>query len=163
MKKTHIKYLVITLLLSSFIIGLSFSAKSIQADDDDDIRAKLDLYYASYGDFDGDGLEDDCYYEAKLYIGSNREFKSYWFLTLELPSGTTFCFTYSCGIESSDGIIDVKIYTFNTAIESGWFIGTLYCKLYNDSGQSIWVYDQIIFDPPTGIDPGDPEGVFQIG
>jgi hypothetical protein len=164
MKKSFRKLLIITLLISSFVIGLSFAAKTIQADDDDDddYGFYLDLYYATYGDYDSDGEEDDCYFKGKLCLQSKTEFKSYWFLILELPSGLTFKFDHSCLVESDDGRIDFRIYTFNTAIESGWYKGVLYCNLIKGSGLGYSLRDTIVFDPPNPISPGDPWGSFQI-
>jgi hypothetical protein len=159
------KYIILTILLSSFIIGLTFISRDIRADIDDnnEYDIELNLYYATYGDYDNDGVEDDCYFEAKLYLRNIRQAKSCWFLTIELPSGYTFEFKFYCSIDSSDGVVDITIYAFNTAIESGWYIGTLYCYLYGFANFYIGTYDKIIFDPPSGSGEGDPRIEFLIG
>ena len=83
-------------------------------------------------------------------------------LKLQLPSGKTFYFTYECILQSDTDKIEITKYALNTAIESGWYTATLYSTLYNEDSNFMCLKDSIIFNPPKGIDPGDPEAIFVI-
>lgn len=153
MQMSHKNGLKIALILAFTLslLGSSLHASGLA------VRSVDDFYIvvndASYGDFDGDGLEDDCYIVFDLVVPEKKG--TIWvdiYLDLVLPSG----FTHSAYFLVKVGVTVVPtliIHAYDTAIEPGWYDAQL---LAIATGfQPAYSYTSYIFDPP-GIGAGDP-------
>jgi hypothetical protein len=143
------------------MIGSTLLIKTVTAND---FRrdAEIDIINATYGDFDNDLKEDDIVVVAKFKADVTCEVQCQLILDLRLPSGKTFRFTFIVSfysIEDMDTIITFT--TFNTALESGWYIAIVSGYFLID-GYCYYLTDSIVFDPPTEEEEGDPGAVITI-
>ena len=157
------KYLIITLLFATSLIGSFFISQKVTADDKDDyFYNELEIIHAGYGDFDADNLQDDIIIFAKLNIDLDRAVKSYWLLIIELPSGEIFSFKFETTIMlQENNVILLKLIALNTAIEPGWYEATLIGYFRITDNGFLCLKDNIIFDPPGGGE-GDPKIIFEV-
>jgi hypothetical protein len=114
----------------------------------------IDAYYA---DLDGDDYEDDIKLLVDCSFGDTDPSRVDLNIWIELPSGLTFNVRVS--IYNTPNTFILNIDCFDMAIESGWYTVTLLASIMGSGNGKLYITDEIIFDPPTGIGPGIPPSV----
>jgi hypothetical protein len=114
----------------------------------------VDAYYA---DLDGDGYEDDIKLLVDCAFAETDPSRVDLNIWVELPSGLTFSLRVS--IYNIPNTFLLNIDFFDLAIESGWYSVTLLASIMGSGNGKLYLTDEIIFDPPTGIGPGIPPSV----
>ncbi len=89
----------------------------------------LVIHDAYYCDLDDDGKEDDCMTIFSLYspTGYMADTKVTLDLSIRLPSGQTFFFTYK--IWKTFDELRFEIEWYNVAVESGWYNFTVVARM----------------------------------
>lgn len=110
-----------------------------------------DAYYA---DLDGDGAEDDIKLLVEFAFPEDVVARVDLNIWIELPSGLTFNIRVSVWRAPGESVLNIDC--FDMAIESGWYTVTLLTSVMGSGGGRYYIYDQIVFDPPTGGGSGLP-------
>jgi hypothetical protein len=147
-------------LLLFLFIGSTLTLKSISADDFGE-ENEFTILEAYYGDFDNDSIEDDI--KVVVLFETEHEGIIYSVLNLKitLPSGNSFKFTFQVSFISDDSSVIITFTTFNTAIESGWYIAEV-SGIFLIDGYLCYLTDSITFDPPTGEEEGEPGAIVTV-
>jgi hypothetical protein len=114
----------------------------------------VDAYYA---DLDADGYEDDIKLLVDCSFAELEPSRVDLNIWIELPSGLTFNVRVSIYNTPNEFLLNIDC--FDTAIESGWYTVTMLASVMGAGNGKIYLTDEIIFDPPTGIGPGIPPSV----
>ncbi|MHA1214844.1 MAG: hypothetical protein ACTSPG_06070 [Candidatus Hodarchaeales archaeon] len=117
---------------------------------------EVEIYDAYYDDLDFDSFEDDIDIFVIFTFNYNGVLRATFTLELTLPSGAKFSFILEAWFYNCNCPIRVKISTFNTAIESGWYTVTLSGFIRGAPLGTFHTVSSLIFDPPTGQGSGNP-------
>ncbi|MBD3190261.1 MAG: hypothetical protein GF308_06440 [Candidatus Heimdallarchaeota archaeon] len=161
MQKFSKKILYAITFLTIIFLGSFYGTKYLSADNDD---SYLRIKYASYGDYDSDGIEDDIYSYSKMGIDYEGNIETNFALKITLPSGISYDFSYKTSLEiddDDDNTIRIKITVFDIATEKGWYTVDLTCY-YSGWGIFGVLCASKTFDPPTDTGPGEPTAEFDI-
>jgi len=113
---------------------------------------------AYYADVDGDGYEDDVVAHFDIYLSGSWRYHLGVYLSLTLPSGTTYI--YGFGVITTLSVIHCTTYFYDHAVESGWYSFSVVVVSYS-GGSSYWV-EEYVFDPPGGYGDQDPCGALVV-
>jgi len=145
-KILHLSFLLAVFAISGFTSSVSGAAARVVAPVD-----PLIIDDAYYCDVDGDLLEDDCRTFFTLYSPTGFEASMIvdLYLSIELPSGQKFYFTYEFGATFVN--LPFEIQWYNVAIESGDYIFTVIADMHgwdiNRTHFKGTVSETLIFDP----------------
>lgn len=112
----------------------------------------LHLYNGSYGDFDGDGEEDDLEVYLDIIINSDKVRKNFMvYLHVYVPNGDVYAHSFLCNTIHNDNTF--LLHFIDHAYAPGDFTITAEINLFS---QGVY-YDEteITFDPPTEKTPDD--------
>lgn len=130
----------------------------------------INIDHATYLDYDGDGYEDDV---VTIFTINAHDVNNKWNgmvgidCYMELPSGIVYHFDFNDKLEFiywysidnyayMDRVEQYGLVWYNTACEAGWYTFSVstYGIGYDAPASG---YAEIVFDPPGGDDPGEPE------
>ena len=119
--------------------------------------AKLEIDYsihdAYYTCLDDDSKEDDVVGIIHVHISNPKKVNNFKIVaTLIMPSGNGFIGEIHLVTSKSIFFLDIEFR--NCALESGDYY--LLISLTLNTGGTQTLYDEIVFDPPTGDDPSPP-------
>ena len=146
------------ILLTSLVALMVFSlcVGNAEATGDNEVDSwQVDIRSALYLDLDSDMMEDDVLTEYALTVpdGDWRFYVTCIYSRLTLPSGQYF--EHRLLVIGQFSTLGITLGWYNTATESGWYTYEVYAWSYGaDTPES--GCDDILFDPPTGGDPGVP-------
>ncbi|MHA1971917.1 MAG: hypothetical protein ACTSW1_02920 [Candidatus Hodarchaeales archaeon] len=123
---------------------------------------EVEIYDAYYDDLDLDSYEDDIDIFVIFTFNYNGVLRATFTLDLALPSGLTFSFILEAWFYNCNCPIRIKISTFNTAIESGWYTATLSGFIRGSPLGTFYTMSSLIFDPPTGQGSGNPTASIEV-
>lgn len=159
MKKIRNSILVFTFVILASVIGSSLTSRgTAHRGTNGTIFLDPNAFYitdAFYGDFDRDGFDDDIKVIAVLDIDCDDDITSYLYLDIYLPSGNCFQFFIFVEFECEGDPLQFTFTTYNTALESGWYIADL-TGYFVTEDTLYFGASSIIFDPPEGTGTGDP-------
>ncbi|MDH5404724.1 MAG: hypothetical protein OEY49_19635, partial [Candidatus Heimdallarchaeota archaeon] len=113
----------------------------VGAADNVDVIPTVD--YANYGDFDGDGFEDDVYINVTIDLTGANMYNFDYTLILTLPSGLTYIYDFIYVTETN---LVVEHYLMDHATEPGWY--TVDVDITMKTGGINHAHAEYIFDPP---------------
>ncbi|TXT53837.1 MAG: exported protein of unknown function [Candidatus Thorarchaeota archaeon] len=115
-------------------------------------RIAVSIETAYYTCLDGDGMENDVFSVIKFELSSSWIYEYYYWITLELPSGASYC--YEVHVFAWTDTIYLRNVFFDYATESGDYtihVDALLISPYWDSDTVSHT-----FDPPGGSPGGEP-------
>ncbi|MHA1303373.1 MAG: hypothetical protein ACTSQE_03785 [Candidatus Heimdallarchaeaceae archaeon] len=118
---------------------------------------QIDIYGATYGDFDGDSVEDDveCYVTVTFHQGINRK-KFDIYAYLELPNDDLYA--YGIMVNTFRFQMTFHLIFYNHAYVSGDYTITVHLILAQKG--NYYGYASVIFDPPREEEP-DSDPIFE--
>lgn len=145
------------------LVFLMFAPSGTQADSTDDNSQLVNVIEGNYGDYDGDGYEDDVIsiFEINNILGCQATIEGIIYIELILPSG----FIHNYTINLHDTLYTkwtITIEWYNAASESGWYEINVELDSWAIFSQGITDLKgegSLIFDPPDenpNPDPLDP-------
>ncbi len=118
----------------------------------DEPTIDVSIHYATYDDLDDDGLKNDVYVVLHFSLGYYYYYEVYYWITLELPSGTSYSYrVYMFAL--SEFVVTHNIF-YNYATESGNYTVSVTALLNTPYQASDCA--QYTFDPPGGSEGGKP-------
>ena len=141
----------LTFLLATLVV-LALCVPTVDAQPRVAIGEYIQIVDAYYADLDGDGYEDDIKLLVECSFGDTDPSRVDLNIWIELPSGLTFNVRVSIYNTPSEFLLNIDC--FDTAIESGWYTVSMLASVMGAGNGKLYVTDEIIFDPPTGIGPG---------
>jgi len=119
-----------------------------------DVTVVPTIDYANYGDFDGDGFEDDVYINVTIDLSGANVYNFQYILTLTLPSGLFYTYQYTIVTDSN---LVLHHYLMDHATEPGWY--DVDVDITMKTGGISTAHAEYIFDPPGGgSNGGSPDG-----
>ncbi len=155
MNKKALKFTLLVLIFIGLLSGttslLSSARRVLDATDGSysDIMS-LKLFDGSYGDYDGDGNEDDvrCYLNVTVTDAITRK-KYEMYIDLILPNGDVWSYGYRVLTFSSE--MTFEIIFWNHAYTPGDYEVSVHFYLMHSS--VLYDHTNLIFDPPTEEEP----------
>ena len=134
------KFSLFLIAISCILIGMNmgFGANSVSV--------STTVNYANYGDFDGDGYEDDVYINVTIDLSGGNVYNFDYYLTLTLPSGLSYTYGYSF-VTDYDRLV-IHHYLMGHATEPGWYDVDI--DIIMKTGGIYHTAAYYIFDPPGG-------------
>ena len=117
----------------------------------------IQIVDAFYADLDGDGYEDDIKLLVEFSFENTEPSRVDLNIWIELPSGIVYNVRVSVYRAPTESILNIDC--FDMATESGWYAVTMLASIMGAGNGKIYLVDELIFDPPTGIGPGLPPSV----
>ncbi len=130
-----------------FMVVLApFSSGIAAVLEDENTYVQFYIVDAYYTDAEGDGLENDVI--SDFFMRIITAYSSIHLLIsiyLELPSTTSYTYDYTFRLGTGD--YDLRMYFYNHATESGWYIVTITVTVMSKF-QLMSGYESLVFDPP---------------
>jgi hypothetical protein len=113
----------------------------------------ISIDHAYYYNLDADGIMDDVRIDMTCTVrdGAKNPGKSYYRVTLTLPSGTQYIVIIE--VIGKYDVLHMTLNMYNTATEAGWYNVLVEGFAYGGKGYSSASYD---FDPPEKTGSGPP-------
>ncbi|UJG43154.1 MAG: hypothetical protein K9W46_12365 [Candidatus Heimdallarchaeum endolithica] len=159
--KKSIKIALVTILVFSSIMifpylnysSHAFNRKNVSEED----YIQFSINGATYGDFDGDGNEDDieCYIDIHFNPEINRK-KVELYVELHLPNGDIFIYKIMVNTFLTD--VSLHLFFYNHAYVSGDYI--IIAHIFLAQLGNYYTNCYVVFDPPREEEP-DSDPIFE--
>ncbi|MHA1167003.1 MAG: hypothetical protein ACTSRU_04215 [Candidatus Hodarchaeales archaeon] len=157
-KRTFFVIFIISFTLTGTLVAACGKRSLRTSSTEESNYFQVEFLSAAYGDFDDDGMEDDCeaYIQYSLSFKPKNLLNHDFELYLYLPSGNYFLVTGGLLVWTSNSVYTIRFVITNSAIENGWYSFELWTLLKNCGSQPVLASDSIEFDPTGGRPGGEP-------